>query len=191
MAVRYTALPNPRSDRDARHNNEGEMEAAFDYSEDEDEDEDQDTSESHPLKSTSTSPAAPQALSQQQTSRTYDFENTDYDYPPPGSPPRPSEVALPNDHGNSNGFIPSFSFDSAPGPQPNWFRRTAAAVLPSSYAQRLGFIQQRPVGAVGGGTLNDGVFANVTAKPTRPIIVRDGKAVPLWNLPMFVDCFRR
>lgn len=147
-----------------------ELEAAFDYSEDDDDDDDDNPSESHPL-----NPA--------QTSRTYDF---DYDYPPPGSPPRPSQVALPNDHGNSNGFIPS-SFDSAPGPQPNWFRRTAAVVLPSSYAQRLGLTQQRPVGSVGGGTLNDGVFANVTAKPTRPITVQDGKAVPLYSTLLFVD----
>lgn len=170
MAVRYTPLPNSRSDRNERHGLEGasEMEAAFDYSEDDDED--QDTSESHPL-----NPVPTTQPSQQQTPRTYDFE---YDFPPPGSPPPPSQVALPNDHGNSNGFIPSFSLDSAPAPQHNWFRRTAAAILPPSYAQRLGLAHQRPVGAVGGGTLNDGVFANVTAKPSRPVTIQEGKAVP-------------
>jgi len=159
MAVRYTAL---RPDRNA-HDTEAEMEAAFDYSEDEDED--NEPSESHPLNPVPTP---------QLTSGIYDFERVDYDYPPPGSPPRPSEVALPNDHGNSNGFIPSFSFDSAPGPKHNWLRRTAAAILPSSFAERLGLARHRPMGAVGGGTYNDGVFANVTAKPTRPITIQDG-----------------
>ena len=185
MTVRYAALPSSRSDsnHDA-HDIGAEMEAAFDYSEDEDEDEDNEPSESHPLN------PVPTSLPPQLTPRTYDFERVGYDYPPPGSPPRPSEVALPNDHGNSNGFIPSFSFDSAPGPKHNWLRRTAAAILPSSFAERLGLTQQRPMGAVGGGTHNDGVFANVTAKPTRPITIQDGKAV-LLQTPLFVDCYRR
>ena len=185
MAVRYSALPNnSRSDRNA-HDVEAEMEAAFDYSEDEDED--NEPSESQPLNPVSTSHTSTQAVASQLTPRTYDFERVDYDCPPPGSPPRPSEVALPNDHGNSNGFIPSF--DSTPGPQQNWFRRTAAAVLPSSFAERLGITRRRPIGAVGGGTHNDGVFANVTAKPTRPITIQDGKAVLLQTTP--VDCYCR
>jgi hypothetical protein len=184
MPVRYTALPNPRSDRNAQHDMEAEMEAAFDYSEDEDDG--HDASESLPLNPGHPTPTTPSAPPPHQTSRTYDFENVDYDYPPPGSPPRPSQIALPNDHGNSNGFIPS-SFASTPGPQHNWFRRTATAVLPSLYAQRLGLTQQHPVGAVGGGTLNDGVFANVTAKPTRPITIQDGEATPFHNMQLFVD----
>jgi hypothetical protein len=171
MSVRYSTLPNPRSD-----SNTGEMEAAFDYSEDEDEG--HDASESQPLNPTTTPPHVPPP---QQPSRTYDFENIDYDYPPPGSPPGPSQVALPNNHGNSNGFVPSVSFDSAPGPQRNWFSRTAVGVLPSSFAQRFGLTRQRPAGVVGGGTLNDGVFANVTAKPQRPVTIQDGKAVSPFN----------
>jgi hypothetical protein len=170
MSARYSALPNPRSDR-----NVGEMEAAFDYSEDEDEG--HDASESQPLNRPTSSPTTPHVSPPLQPSRTYDFENVDYDYPPPGSPPGPSQVALPNNYGNSNGFIPSVSVDSAPGPHRNWVNRTAAAVLPSSFAQRFGLTRQRPVGVVGGGTLNDGVFANVTAKPTRPVTIQDGRAV--------------
>lgn len=170
MSNRYAPLPNPRSDRDAEH----EMEAAFDNSDDEDDI--HNTSETQPLTS-STSPSG-QAQMPQTPSRipgAYDFENVDYDYPPPGSPPPPSSFALPNNHGNSNGQIPSFDVDpSVYGPRKNWFQRTLTAVLPSRYAERLGYTRQRPVGAIGGGTGNDGVFSNVTAKPSRPVTVQEG-----------------
>ncbi|GLB33942.1 putative protein of unknown function (DUF2370) [Lyophyllum shimeji] len=169
MPARYTAL-NSRADHDAQD----DMEAAFDYHE-EDEDDDDNNSESQPLNPDPTSPAhirAPPANPHPQG--TYDFENVGYDYPPPGSPPRPSAVALPNDHGNSNGLIPSFLPGSVPGPSQNWFKRSAAMVLPTNLAQRLGITHRRPVGAVGGGTNNDGVFANVTAKPTRPVTIQQG-----------------
>lgn len=172
MPARYTAL---RSDRDAQqHSQEGEMEAAFDYSDDEDDE--HNISESQPLNPTPTSPSTVRAqpVVHQHIPGTYDFENVDYDYPPPGSPPRPSAVALPNEHGNSNGLVPSFDLDSTPGPRRNWLQRTAASVLPTHYVQRLGFAPQVPAGAVGSGTNNDGVFANVTAKPTRPITIQDG-----------------
>jgi len=105
---------------------------------------------------------------------TYNFENVDYDYPPPGSPPRPSQVALPNDYGNSNGLIPTFDLDQAQAPRQMWFKRIANAVLPSHFTQRLGFAPQRTVGPIGGGTNNDGVFANVSAKPAAPVRVQDG-----------------
>jgi hypothetical protein len=168
MSNRYAPLPNPRSNHDAHQ----EMEAAFDDSEDED-DQHHNISESRPLNPTSTSPSTD--VPSAHIPGTYDFESVDYDYPPPGSPPRPSAIALPNDHGNSNGLIPSFSLDSsAPIPRRGWFKRTAAALLPSHYIQRFGLGPQRPSGAVGGGTNNDGVFANVTAKPTRPMQIQDG-----------------
>jgi len=171
MSIRYAPLPNSRSNRDAHH----EMEAAFDDSEDEDDQ--HNNSESQPLNPTSTSPSTTEVPpAHTNIPGTYDFESADYDYPPPGSPPRPSAVALPNDHGNSNGLIPSFSLDSsAPVPRRGWFKRTAAAVLPSHYVQRFGFGSQRPAGAIGGGTNNDGVFANVTAKPTRSRQIQDGE----------------
>ncbi|KAJ7929908.1 hypothetical protein B0H13DRAFT_1962448 [Mycena leptocephala] len=141
MSGRYAPLPNPRTDRDA----DNELDAAFDDSDDEGDDSDH-------------------------VPGTYDFENADYDYPPPGSPPGPSTRALPNEFGNSNGLIPSFAVDSAPGPRQGWFNRTAAAILPSHYVQRLGFGSRHQVI----GNNNDGVFANVTAKPTPPVRVQDG-----------------
>ncbi|RDB22805.1 Metal homeostatis protein BSD2 [Hypsizygus marmoreus] len=169
MSARYTAL-NSRADSDAHH----DMEAAFDYSEDEDDDHNN-ASESQPLHPTPTSPSTFQApRAHQHVPGTYDFENVDYDYPPPGSPPRPSAVALPNNYGNSNGLVPPIDLSSAPGPHHNWFQRTASSVLPARVSQRLGITYQRPAGAIGGGTNNDGVFANVTAKPTRPVTIQEG-----------------
>ncbi|KAG7096802.1 hypothetical protein E1B28_004211 [Marasmius oreades] len=168
MSNRYAPLPNPRSDLDAEH----ELEAAFDNSDDED---DLDVSETHPL--TSSTPSAPthKTPTTARTTGTYDFENVDYDYPPPGSPPPPSTRALPNNHGNTNGLVPTLDIDpSVHAPRRNWFQRTFTAVLPSRYAERLGYTQHRLTGAIGGGSNNDGVFANVTAKPSRPVTIQDG-----------------
>lgn len=179
MSHRYAPLHNPRSGSQSQLEQENEMAAAFDYSEDEDDE--LDTSENRPLNSQSSSnttrdtparilqsspPTAPH------TPGTYDFENIDYDYPPPGSPPQPSMRALPNDYGNTNGLVPHL--DSIKPPRQSWFRRTAAAALPSKLAGSLGLAPQRPSGPVGGGTVNDGVFANVTAKPSAPVVIQDG-----------------
>ncbi|KAJ7507946.1 hypothetical protein B0H11DRAFT_1969429 [Mycena galericulata] len=173
MSGRYGPLPNPRTDRDIRH----EMDAAFDDSDDEGDE--YDDSESRPLNPAPTSPPAHTQAHARSTSThvpgTYDFENVDYDYPPPGSPPRPSATALPNEYGNSNGLIPSFSLDSTPAPRLGWFDRTARAILPSHYVQRFGLgSSQRVVG-----NNADGVFANVTAKPTAPVRVQDGDSTYL------------
>jgi hypothetical protein len=173
MSHRYAPLPNPRSDRDAQH----EMEAAFDDSEDED---DQIISETHPLNPHS-SPVHSQPA---RIPGTYDFDAVDYDYPPPGSPPPPSTTAFPNDHGNSNGVVPAFTLDSTAIPRRGWFRRNVVGLLPSHYVRRLGFGSQIPAGAIGGGINNDGVFANVTAKPSRPIRITEGGEV-LYVLPSF------
>lgn len=127
---------------------------------------------------------------------TYDFENiADYDYtrPPPGSPPLPSSRALPNEHGNSNGLVPSPLTDSQltrltrAGERGlrGWFKRSARNILPLHYVERFG-LDRELVGTnedgiaggngrvVGGGNGNDGVFANVTAKPTRARRIQDG-----------------
>lgn len=91
------------------------------------------------------------------TPGTYDFE---YDYaslPPPGSPPRPSALALPNTYGNSNGLLPS-SPDVPHPAGPGMLRRALGAILPTHYAH-----DRR-----GGGLGNDGVFGNVVAKPNGP-----------------------
>ncbi|KAJ8698316.1 hypothetical protein PTI98_005039 [Pleurotus ostreatus] len=140
MSRAYAPLPNPRSDRDAHE----EMEAAFDHSDDED---DVDASESQPLNPQPTSPTAvgsshenprfptPETYNNGTTSRppgTYDFENVDYDYPPPGSPPLPSAYARPNEIGNSNGQIPDFELDASRRPRGGWLKRTIAAALPAS-----------------------------------------------------------
>jgi hypothetical protein len=169
MSHRYAPLPNanPRSEPPGH----SEMDAAFDDSDDED------ASESQPLNPSRQSPPSPAPA---QTPGTYDFENVDYDYPPPGSPPRPSAFALPNDYGNSNGLVPSFNLDtSAAAERRGWFRRTAASVLPTHYVRRMWGDSPRPSGAIGGGTNNDGVFANVTAKPSPPRRIQDGEHVTI------------
>lgn len=47
-------------------------------------------------------------------------------------------------------------------------------VLPTGVADRLGMGSSQVQGVVGGGVMNDGVFANVTAKPSRAIQITDG-----------------
>jgi hypothetical protein len=148
------------------------MEAAFD---DSDDDDDMRPSDPRPLNPATTSQYH-QVSAHPPTPGSYDFENPDYDYPPPGSPPHPSAQALPNDFGNSNGLIPSFEQrETNVTAQPrSWFRRAANAILPSYYKQRLGLAPRIPTGAIGGGINNDGVFSNVTAKPTRSVRVGEG-----------------
>jgi hypothetical protein len=123
----------------------------------------------HPLESSSqdnlnstfdnatTYPPLTRHTSSRSVAGTYDFE---YDYamlPPPGSPPRPSQLALPNSYGNTNGLLPT----SPPSPTvrtPGLLRRAFGAILPTHYTH-----DRR-----GGGLGNDGVFGNVVAKPGRP-----------------------
>lgn len=113
MPVGYSALPNPRSRPD-----EDEMEAAFEGSDEED-DNYYDASESHPLNPSRPSESHNDAEHVSESLNhplqgvappstrpshiriptagptTYDFENVEYDFPPPGSPPR-RDRALPN-----------------------------------------------------------------------------------------------
>jgi hypothetical protein len=164
----YAPIPSPPTDRRAQ----SEMDAAFDDSEDED----------VPTSLAEAQPLNPSRTVRSQDSGTYDFENVlDYDYPPPGSPPAPSTMAIPNNHGNSNGIIPSFSPDtpSQHVPQRSWLQRTATAVFPHSWIQRLHLAPRPPVGVVGSGVGNDGVFANVTAKPSRLVQEVDGMSLSL------------
>lgn len=101
---------------------------------------------------------------------TYDFER-DYDYtmPPPGSPPRPSATALPNDFGNTNGLVPTspvitpLRSGQSSGRLTGFFRKAVGSILPTHY-QTLPTESPSPR-VVGGGMQNDGVFANVMAKP--------------------------
>ncbi|CCM01725.1 uncharacterized protein FIBRA_03791 [Fibroporia radiculosa] len=185
----YAPLPNPLSDPHA----DNELEAAFDDSEDEG---DLDRplqprstrngyqplahDDYHPLLHDQSAPPSPdQAPPSVPPPGSYNFEGSDFDYarPPPGSPPCPSARALPNEFGNSNGLVPSFNPATdvdAQRSRGGWFRRTAATVLPTHYVQRLGLEEQAPSGPVGGGIHNDGVFANVVAKPSRPMRIQQG-----------------
>ncbi|KAJ4478269.1 hypothetical protein J3R30DRAFT_3290341 [Lentinula aciculospora] len=160
MSNRYAPLPNdPRANQDAQH----EMEAAFD-----DDSDDEEVSESHPLTRNITPPPT------NRTPGSYDFENVDYDYPPPGSPPATSARPIPNNFGTSNGLITTFELHpSQTAPRRTWVSRVLSNILPSRYSERFGYMQL-PTGVVGGGTGNDGVFANITAKPTRPVTTQEG-----------------
>ncbi|KAH9966097.1 hypothetical protein BC827DRAFT_1153484 [Russula dissimulans] len=170
MSARYAPLPNPHTDPLLND----EMEAAF---EDDDDDSNDEHPESRPLNPASYASSAPRTP----TPGSYDFENFDYaSIPPPGSPPGPSSVAMPNNIGNSNGRIPPPT-DVRPvdAPRSGWFRKTAQSILPSSLIHRWNLDYEPTPGIVGGGTNNDGVFANVTAKPSRPVVLRDGDNVYL------------
>lgn len=167
MPGQYARIPNP-SDR--HHQDlDDEVEAAFDYREDDD----NEASESQPLNRNTSQPLPRAPEPPTNTPGTYNFEIVGYDYPPPGSPPPLSAHAIPNDWGNSNGMVPDFHGNPLPPPRQPWWKR-AASVLPESVSTRLGMSSARPSGAVGGGINNDGVFANVTAKPTAPLRIQNG-----------------
>jgi hypothetical protein len=192
MPVRYAPLPNPAVDPDVEH----EMDAAFDDSDDE---HDAAAAESRPLtrgvrarrSSAESSLEHPLAGGRSRsptperyvrapgperavTPGGYDFDSDAYDLPPPGSPPSATQ-AFANDFGNSNGVVPSPVVDTYRAPRRGgWLRRSAGALLPAHYVSRLGLGSARPAGTVGGGSQNDGVFANVTAKPSRGVQIREG-----------------
>ncbi|KAG8969411.1 hypothetical protein FRC03_003102 [Tulasnella sp. 419] len=141
MSSRYTPVPTI--------SREEEMEAAFDTdSEDEgNDDRGRRSSDRAPLLPV-TNPHATTSTTSSHHSHPggYDFE---YDFPPPGSPPPITA------YGNSNGVVPA-SENVDYNPRPNFFRRALNSLRPSRYVRD----------AHGGGTGNDGVFANITAKPT-------------------------
>jgi hypothetical protein len=156
----------------AADDQERELEAAFEGSDDEGNDNDNENTPLNRLHGgahMSPDPYAPPPVTPPGQMGTYDFER-DYDLPPPGSPPRPSATALPNDIGNSNGQLPS---EPIVIPQRSSFlRRALDAVVPSQYRR-----VSSNSGAHGGGTENDGVFANVMAKPNRgkPVVGENGE----------------
>lgn len=142
------------------------MEDAFDISDDDEDDYSGRPEERRPMIPASASSPAPAQSSNGQDHSQNNLYNFEYDYtmPPPGSPPRPSALAIPdNIFGNTNGYIPvETQVPDPPASRRNWFQRTLAPILPSSFSQSG---QRRPIG---GGSNNDGVFANVVAKPTVP-----------------------
>lgn len=171
--VRYAPLSNPAVNPDE------EMDAAFENSDDEDEELSSENAhkpllrraQDHPLSPDHRSaPPSPGVTDNAEAGPSYNFEY-DYDFPPPGSPPRPSALALPNEFGNTNGQLPQNS--SIPrSTQPAIFRRMLDAVRPS----------HRTAGVVGGGMSNDGVFGNVMAKPggTGPRVGEEESDGPFW-----------
>lgn len=177
MSARYTPLSNPRSAPDA----ERELEDAFDLDDESENEDESNDHESTPLTRHVVSPQSAAAAGHVRTptqasvtpySGTYDFERA-YDFPPPGSPPPPSSRALPNDFGNSNGQLPTEPV-AVPKPRRTLFQRTLGAILPTHYQPvPTEASHSRPTG---GGTENDGVFANVTAKPqaARVVVGEDG-----------------
>jgi hypothetical protein len=141
-----------------------EMDDAFDDDDQDDQEESTPLTRFHPQSSISTAPLLFRGETDASRPNTYDFER-EYDFPPPGSPPSPTTSALPNDYGNSNGYLPTSPVIRS-SPQ-SIFRRTFSAILPQSYYQRVPSGRPR-----GGGTDNDGVFANVTAKPAPLVSVQ-------------------
>ncbi|KAF8514533.1 hypothetical protein BU17DRAFT_52473 [Hysterangium stoloniferum] len=168
MSGRYAPLPNPLA-RDAEH----EIDEAFGS-------DDEDNGESTPLNPLNTSTTTNTRSTHQRRQTlpgSYDFEADPFHYavPPPGSPPGPSSYAVPNPYGNSNGIVPSSS--AIKRPRVGFFRRTVGALLPSYY-QRVSTEDEPHAGpARGGGTNNDGVFANITAKPGRGRVVQEGESI--------------
>jgi hypothetical protein len=171
MPSRYERLPNPADDDD-----NDELEAAFDTSDEEDderEEADQHIQEQRPL--VSREPSRTTTSTTATSNGQYDFERVDYDYPPPGSPPLPSSSALPAGaaYGNTNGLIPTSPVErpSPRGPTPRtWLSR----VIP--FYDRL-YPSQRAQRRVGGGSENDGVFANLMGKPTRARRIEDEEGI--------------
>ncbi|EMD31352.1 hypothetical protein CERSUDRAFT_22814, partial [Gelatoporia subvermispora B] len=157
MPTGYAPLPNPRFAPEA----ERELEAAFDLDHDESSPVASPRSSSH----LTAEDDAPLTIS---IPGAYDFER-DYDHPPPGSPPGPSTSAQPNDFGNTNGCLPTSPVRPVER-GPSFFRRAVGALLPQHYARLP--TEPTPSRPRGGGTDNDGVFANVMAKPGRTVSVR-------------------
>ena len=177
--ARYAPLPNPHTDPDAQN----EMEAAFLESDDEDDHDQPQVRAPGTRNGYSSLPNVDPEASSSPTDEpgyhppnTYDFESVNYDAewarPPPGSPPASVQFFEVQANGNSNGFIPDFSSVARDAQRRTggWMRR----VLPERVVERLGMSSAHVPSAVGGGTANDGVFANVTAKPSRAIQITEG-----------------
>ncbi|KAL5526426.1 hypothetical protein ACEPAF_8149 [Sanghuangporus sanghuang] len=142
-----------------------EMERAFESDEEDQED--------ASLAQQSSPPTPAVRLTGQAQEGAYDFER-EYDRPPPGNPPASSATLA---GGNSNGMIPSPTSVLRPDPliretRKSFFRRAVGALLPQHYA-RVPAHDGEPMVTLGGGLDNDGVFSNVTARPTPPRTVQD------------------
>ncbi|KAG8856795.1 hypothetical protein FRB96_006299 [Tulasnella sp. 330] len=166
MPSRYAPVPTTSQ--------QDEMNAAFDDSDDEGEEnlhsnndrapllsQQRPSSAYHPLERELDSPDSPidtrrsfaTSVPAPPVPGSYNFE---FDYPPPpGSPPITA-------YGNSNGTVPSGPVMPS-GTRPNILRRALGAILPSHYTRD----------PRGGGIGNDGVFANMSARPGGAVPTRD------------------
>jgi len=149
MPRRYVQIPTQQPD--------DELEAVFDASDDEHDD----AVVQRPLLSPAQRPR--QGSDDDEVSRTpqrptingrYNFE---YDYPPPpGSPPQ-DRAEPSNTWGNSNGVIPDFS-------DPHTRPRRTIGWVSNTWRVLTGWKRPEPR-VFGGGTQNDGVFGNISARP--------------------------
>ncbi|KAI5988738.1 hypothetical protein EDD15DRAFT_2198828 [Pisolithus albus] len=100
----------------------------------------------------------------------YDFEK-DFDYvrPPPGSLPRSSSGAVPNDFENTNGVLLSSPVEPRIL-QLSFFRRAVGVVLPTGYTRPPTSAGGSHPAVRGGGMENDGVSSNVTVHPLSPTL---------------------
>lgn len=186
MPTGYAALPSQdHGDVDETlesshisHLNEEQAQFTIQASDDEDEDEDErdadGAADSRPLNPNHRASEASTAPTVYPPTSTYNGRRVSYDLAPPGSPPPPPrpDRAIPwNNLGNSNGIIPSLpAGPSRPLRASGWLARAAGALLPTHYAQRV--------------TPNDGVFSNVTAKPTVPRQVDEGELMTSYILAL-------
>ena len=164
--ARYAPIPNPHTDPNAQD----EMEAAFLESDDEDDHADAQPHVRTPNTRSGYNPlpaADPESLPSPShhaapSVASYDFERVDYDadwaQPPPGSPPAHTQFFQVGANGNSNGLVPDFRSvaRNARSRTGGWAR----VILPARVVERLGMGGAPVAGTVGGGTSNDGVFAN-------------------------------
>jgi hypothetical protein len=164
--ARYEPIPSAQEAVEAA---ERQMEDAFDISDDEDDHTDN-AAETRPMIPQPTRPVDRSSNSHTNANNNlYDFEY-DYTMPPPGSPPRPSALAIPdNVFGNTNGLLPEANSIPSSFPRPNWVQRNLGSWLPERFAPKHNRV-------VGSGLGNDGVFANVTAKPSTNMATDSNRA---------------
>lgn len=152
---RYAPLP-------VNDDNDAELNRAFENSDDDDDgDHDHDHTPllPRPIVTQRSPPPAPTPRTAFQP-RTIDGRyNFEYDFPPPGSPPR--EFAGPNHWGNTNGVVVSGPINYDPESSNGWLSRAWTTLTGARNRGR-----EIPAHPIGSGISNDGVFSNLSSRPT-------------------------